>query len=71
MDQYVRRELNPAGLRLATLGGPSCADCMYSVSGMADSYSGAMTCRVGRVDVPVRQDFVCQLHVPTDAIDEQ
>jgi hypothetical protein len=70
MNQYVRKELNPPGLRLSRPGEPSCADCQHAVSGMADAHSGAMTCRAGHRDVPVRQDFLCNLYEPADGEDQ-
>lgn len=70
MNQYVRKEQNPPGLRLASLDEPSCSECVHAVAGMADARSGAMTCRVGRHDVPVRQDFVCDLHESANSADQ-
>lgn len=66
MNQYVRKDLNPPGLRLSEPGGPSCMKCLCASAGMADTHSGAMMCRAGLQDVPVRQDFLCDLYVSAD-----
>ncbi len=71
MDQYVRKEMNPPGLRLSGPGQPSCEGCLCASAGMADAYSDAMVCRAELREIPVRQDFLCDLYVPADDEEDQ